>query len=249
MAKKIRQRDIVTFESLDKNRKQELIDRLFLLNCRIFAGVEKAKFAQYISRKEARWNKVKIYRNLAGEAVGYCGIHLMDIPETENDYSVIRAETGILREYRGSGETLRFCLSEAFKLKLRHPSQPLFLFCTLVHPSSFHLLQRHFFRIFPRPDQETPPQTATMMQWLADYFDEKRIEGASPMVRDTGWITRDSEEEQAFWADCTQPDVRFFLEQNPAYGKGRGLVTLVPLTLPNLLVAAVIYVRKRLQKS
>jgi len=183
MARKITRRDTVTLESLDENGKQQLIDGLFQLSCRIFAGGDKLEFAQRISRKEARWNKVTIYRNQPGDPVGYCGLHLIDIPGPECGCSVIRVETGILSEYRGKGETLKLCLAEAFKCKFQHPMRTLYIFCSLIHPSRYHLLQKHFLQIFPHPDKETPPAVATLMQWLADHFGEKRIAGIDQSIR------------------------------------------------------------------
>jgi hypothetical protein len=40
--------------------------------------------------------------------------------------------------------------------------------------------------------------------------------------------------ERDYWAHCEKPEVRYFLEANPGYGEGHGLVTLVPITLGNL---------------
>lgn len=44
-----------------------------------------------------------------------------------------------------------------------------------------------------------------------------------------GWITRDSEVERDYWRRCRRPTARFFVEQNPGYTNGHGLLTLVPL--------------------
>lgn len=41
---------------------------------------------------------------------------------------------------------------------------------------------------------------------------------------------RDTEAERAFWRRCNKPDVRFYVEHNPGYGEGHGLLMLVPVT-------------------
>src|SRR5205085_10016974 len=54
------------------------------------------------------------------------------------------------------------------------------------------------------------------------------------LTRQVHWITRDSEVERAYWRQCDKPAARFFVEANPGYGKGDGLVTLVSIDSHNL---------------
>jgi CRP-like cAMP-binding protein len=53
-------------------------------------------------------------------------------------------------------------------------------------------------------------------------------------VRQVGWITRDTPAEQRSWHGSELPTPRFYIEQNPGYSQGHGLLTLVPLDAGSL---------------
>src|SRR6185312_9444529 len=72
------------------------------------------------------------------------------------------------------------------------------------------------------------------MKQLAESFHLEVVDRARPLVRIVGWRTRDSDVEQAYWLQCDKPAARFFLDQNPDYGEGHGLLTLVPLDAASL---------------
>lgn len=84
------------------------------------------------------------------------------------------------------------------------------------------------------------------MYELADTFGEPRVDPDDPAIRQVGWITRDSEDETAFWHASDKADVQLFLRLNPGYREGHGLVTLVPLTLGNLILTTARIAKHRL---
>jgi CRP-like cAMP-binding protein len=69
---------------------------------------------------------------------------------------------------------------------------------------------------------------------LANSFGLERVVPHNPLTRQVHWITRDSEVERNYWAQCDKPAARFFIEANPGYGDGDGLVTLVKVDAHNL---------------
>ena len=69
------------------------------------------------------------------------------------------------------------------------------------------------------------------MEALADDFGLARIEERSPLVRKIGWITRDRAEDEERWRTSEDPRVRLFVELNPDYSEGAGMVTLIPVSL------------------
>lgn len=223
--------------ALEKDGRSELVRMLFPIHLKVFDGVDEASFTKKVLPPQALWTKIGVFRTPSGEGIGYCALHLFEQRLQHQSYSVFRAETGILPAFRGKRLALSFFLRQALSHRLRRPLRRPFLLCTLVHPSSYHLIAKHFAQAYPRCSSPTPPATEALMYALADAFGEVRVHSADPSIRQVGWITRDTSEERARWAASTADDVRFFLENNPDYGKGLGLVTLIPLTTANVLQA------------
>ncbi len=73
------------------------------------------------------------------------------------------------------------------------------------------------------------------MEELAAEFGLEKVDAARPLVRKVGWKTRETEAEREYWQHCDKPAARFFIEANPGYVEGHGLVTVVPVTAAILL--------------
>ncbi len=206
---------------------------LFDLHDRIFAGLDEEAFVDYVLRSKAARTRIRIYENAAQETVGYCAIHLYRKKISGSDLTILRAEAGLLPEYRGRSVTYYFGMVETLKHLLRHPFDRLYYLGLLVHPSSYHLFCKFFRTVYPSHRSEVPPAVIESMIEMADAFDVPAVTEADPLVRDIGWITRESEQERRLSARTDLPDVIFFRARNPDYGKGYGLVVLVPLTVRN----------------
>lgn len=93
-----------------------------------------------------------------------------------------------------------------------------------------------------------PERTDRLMHDISDAFHIITVDPAHPLVKKIDWITRDSDEDRAFWASHKDPDINFFIAQNPGYPKGEGLLTLIPLTLPNISLALARFIMRRTRK-
>jgi len=211
---------------------------LFVLHTRIFTGVDEAQFRSKVFNPEARWCKIRLFRSVSGTPVGYCALHAFDKEIRGKSVAVFRTETGLLKEYRRQGRVTSFLLTEALRHRLRHPLQKSYFFCTLVHPSSYHLIDRFFFRSYPSPSRPCPADLLRTLEEIAQAFHELAPPGLPPGVRQVGWVTRESPEEARRWQESPDPGTRFFLERNPGYGRGEGLMVLVPLTHVNVWMTA-----------
>jgi hypothetical protein len=68
------------------------------------------------------------------------------------------------------------------------------------------------------------------------------VEEKNPLVRKVGWITLATDEEKAFWQRSKDPHLQFYINLNPDFDKGNGLLTLVPLTFLNLFLSFFSYI-------
>lgn len=244
---RIARRRVVDPTAMSEAERARFGDALCAFNDRVFSGVSREDFLGYAFNPHAARIRILVFEDDAGELVGYIAAQFFRQAVGTRTYPVFRAEAGILPAYRGRHSTVAFGLWEAAKYKLRHPFQPVLYLGMLVHPSSYHLLAKHFPTIFPSRRRETPPSTRAFMAELADAFGTPRVDD-DPLRRAVGWITREPPEEPSHSPDALA-NARFYRAMNPGYEAGHGLVTLVPLTFANLIVGALRLLATRLSRN
>ena len=215
---------------LDARQQHVLVEELFGVHQQVFAGVSAQEFRSYVLGTEGDHTRILKFHGETGEVVGFMALHIHETQVQGKPLSVFRAGAGMKRQYRGGASTLSFAIREYLRFKLRHPLRESCYFGALIHPSS-HGLFDHWYgdRMWPNPSGPTPAPVQDLLIGLGDHFGMRRIDDSRPLVRDMGWRTRDTEVEEQYWRSSDKPSARFFLEQNPGYGKGEGLLTLLPL--------------------
>jgi CRP-like cAMP-binding protein len=231
---KIARSDIVIPSQLDPAARQGFIDALYKVHCEVFDGVTREAFAQYVVESKAEQTWINVHRNDAGEIVGYFALHVFERELAGQPSAIFRAEAGTMRSYRGGDTNTRFGIRLALPYLLRHPGRRIYYLGSLVHPSSYSVFAKLFDVVWPSARHPPPPAVLAFMDELADSFGLERVTPANPLTRQVHWITRDSEVERHYWRHCDKPAARFFIEANPGYSQGDGLVTLVRVDAHNL---------------
>ncbi|NRG17913.1 hypothetical protein HPQ64_09455 [Rhizobiales bacterium] len=233
--------EVVDPETLPPAERHALFDQLFLVHEEIFSGVDRKEFIAALVREDARRSRIQLYRNERGHIVGYCAVHVLERRFMRRTIAVLRAEAGLLPVYRGSGMTLWFGAKEAFRYKMRHPFRTVVLFTIAVHPSSFHMMSRYFWRCYPYPGRRIPLRWRKLLIFLARTSDDEPVDPGEPLILRDRWITRESGEDAAAWRKSPHEDVRYFLAINPRYHEGEGVAFLAPLSTPNLAISLLLY--------
>jgi CRP-like cAMP-binding protein len=231
---KIARSDIVVPNRLDPAARQAFIDALYKIHCEVFDGVTRDSFAKYVVESRAEQTWINVHRNDAGDIVGYFALHVFERALGGQASAIFRAEAGTMRTYRGGNTNTRFGLELALPYLLRHPGRRVYYLGSLVHPSSYCLFARLFDVVWPSSRHPPPPDVLAFMDELANSFGLERVSADNPLTRHVHWITRDSEVERRYWRMCDKPAARFFIDANPGYGEGDGLVTLVRVDAHNL---------------
>ena len=219
-------------ETLSIVEQRNLANELYTAHNQIFAGPGDTKFFDCMFCSGAAATRIRIYRRQNKDIVGYAAIHRYRLTMLGDQVTVFRAEAGLLPGYRAQGRTFAFYIRELVKYRLQHPFEPMYFSDMLVHPSSYVVFARCFKRVFPRHDQEIPVQEYQFMLALADEFRVPPVDQSDPLIRDTGWTTRQAKH---FWETSKDPDIAFFRQRNPGYRQGHGLLVLVPISLLDLV--------------
>lgn len=239
--------EIVDPKALSVEKRQQLTDELYAVHTQIFAGVDRESFARYVVDSSAEVTEILRHRNAAGEVVGYHAMHLFERHLNGRPTTVLRAEAGLLRDYRGGNASASFGLRFALRHLARRPGRPAYYLGSLVHPSSYGFLARYMPGLWPRAGAVTPPELLEFMNDLATEFGLPRVKEEDPLVRQVGWRTIESDVERDYWLRSDKPAARFFIDVNPDFAAGHGLVTLVPLTTRSLggMLGAIVRRRAR----
>ncbi len=230
--------------SLDE--RESFVDSLYLLHSNIFDGVKKSDFVSYVVDSPADWTRIRVYKNNAGEWIGYCAVHRFRKRILDRPGVIIRAEAGILRAYRGRSITLWFGFKEALKYRIAHPFCELYYLGAFVHPSVLYMFSRYFSEYYPWADMPVPDRIRNFMLELAEVFHLEPVDGQDVLVRKVGWITKESSEDRDFWQRHTNPAVKYYIKANPGYVRGNGLLTLVPLTFINIFMSLARFLKNKL---
>lgn len=240
--KKLVEAEVVNPAALDAPQRDAFLQDLYRVHQKIFAGVSMEEFTYYLVRPDSARTRIQIYRNGKGELVGYCAMHIFERRSKWRCRAVLRAEAGLLPAYRGSASTLWFGAKEAFRYKLIHPLRSVVFFAMPVHPSSFHLISKYFWRCFPGQSRHIPERWNRLLVDLAETTDVAAVDSSDPLVRHVGWITRETPADIENWRKSPFEDVQYYLSRNPLYSQGNGLAMIAPLSLSNLVFSFSLYV-------
>ena len=220
---------------MSPGEREALARELFAVHVQIFTGLDFEGFRHYVIDRPSWRTWVYVRHDPAGKLVGYTAIHAFLRKLQGKSATIIRMEAGTLREARGRDVTMVYGLLRLMRIWMRYPLRRVYMFAALTHPSSYTFLSRYVPGIWPHADRSPVPDgVMAQMEELAEAFHLDRVHPGNPLVRRVNWVTIESEEERARWQNSPRTDTRFYIAQNPGYGEGHGLVTLLPLTMTAL---------------
>lgn len=248
MAASIIRNEIIDPKSLSPEALEALVDSLFAVHTEIFDGVSRDEFQKYVVASSADQTRIQLSHGDGGEIAGYLATHAFRRVFKGEMCTIMRAEAGLRRAYRGNGSPASFFVSSLLKTRFDYDG-PLYYLGCLVHPSSYSAFARDAAMMWPSRDVETPPEVLEFMIGLGDEFGLEMVDPRRPLVRRVGWITRDTEVERRYWHMTNLPAPSYYIDQNPGYVEGHGLLTLIPFDVASLGKSVMKWGATRVKKS
>lgn len=213
-----------------QDARETLARELYAVHVQIFAGLDYEGFRDYVVNRPSWRTWVFTKHNAAGHLVGYTAIHAFRMVVGGRAHTVIRLEAGTLPAARGRDLTMVHGLVKLMGVWVKEPWRPFCIFAALTHPSSYTYLSHYAPVVYPhRMRPEIPQRVMDMMEEMATAFALERVDPANPLVRKVDWITLETPDEQQRWRKSRRPDTRFYIESNPGYAQGHGLMTYIPV--------------------
>jgi hypothetical protein len=232
-------------EQLDEAGRAALFQELLVLNRQIFDGPGLEPTTEAIAMGRLGKTTLQCYFDATGRCIGFAALLCEEFEQEGAPWSVFRAMTGLLPEYRGRQSVMGFYLTTLASYVLRNPRRRVFFFTPVVHISSYRLVARHALEMYPHPERPVPPAMLELFQRLGARYACARVEGEHPLVcRRTIWVRGHNEHKARRLEEGDAYD-RFFQQLNPRSSEGNCLMTLVPLTPRQLLTGALRYARTR----
>ena len=226
--------------SMRASAREVLAQDLFAVHSQIFIGLSFEEFRSYVVERDAWRTWIYVKYNAAGKLVGYTSIHAFRQLLEGRLSTVIRMEAGTLPAYRGRDVTMVYGVLRLLRVWLRHPWRRFCIFAALTHPSSYTFLAHYAPVIWPNArQQDIPANVMKRMEALAQTFHLERVDAANPLLRRVNWITLETHEERARWMASKRQDTRFYLDSNPGYVQGNGMLTYIPFNGAILLLSLV----------
>ncbi len=222
---------------LSERQRQELIEMLYPIHSAVFSGLDEKGFDHYVVNSPAATTRIFLYRNKQKQLIGYLGVHRFDKQVGEQPFVVFRAEVGLLPGYRQRDANLSFWLMEAARFKLLNPRKSVYFLYVPVSPSFYAMVARYCYEIYPRHDTTIPPHVFALMTQFAQQFGLRPADEKNPLIREVGWITKATSSERHFWQSSSNRHIRFYIDTNPTFTEGTGLLTLIPITTINLALS------------
>lgn len=230
---------------LDEAGRAALLLEMQALNREIFDGPGLPALTEAIAHGTLGLTTIQLYFDEAGRCVGYASLLCDEFEHEGEPWTVFRAMTGLLPAYRKRQSVLGFYITTIAAYLLRNPRRRTFFFTPIVHVSSYRLVARHAREMYPHPEQPVPPGIWEIMKCLGARYACTPVEGEHPLVcRRSVWV-RGTHGPKAPRLDQGDAFDRFFQQLNPRFSEGLCVMTLAPVTLRQVLTAALRYCRTR----
>lgn len=220
--------------TMGDSEKEYLIDTLYNLHCRIFDGVEKTDFRRYVVEPNTRTTEIRFFQNRQLENVGYITFQVFEVEVEGKTGLVYRTEVGMLPEYRGKNSTFSFLFRKCALNYIKSGFKPSWFLATPIHPNPYCVAQKNLAEMYPQPHQETPSSILGLMQELSLKLGISNANAEQPLAKKVGWIVRNTLQQRRRVLESQDESVRFYLQQNPNYDQGNGLMMLIPFKWINV---------------
>ena len=196
-----------------------------------FTDTTRAYFEDNVRQKD---EVVLVRAGAAGELLGLATVHTYAVEHAGRKVWVIYAGNTLLDpRLRGFNVFHKVGFASFMRVRLRNPLAPIYFFFDTYSYKSYLMLARNFGEYWPRRDRPMPEAVAAFIDHLGRHRYGELWDASRRVCRSTGakklksWVAEITE------ADLANPEIRFYLAQNPGYREGEMLAALAPLSLPN----------------
>lgn len=195
------------------------------------SGVDRVTFERTYFSDDA--TRVALYYGDDGVLAGFTSSTIQRVEHEGRRHAVYSALLFIDTRYKGSAAASLSCMLEALRFKLSEPSTPLACMGVITSPASYRRFAVTMPTMYPTRRAPVPAVVGALMRRTAElrgltFMDEDRW-----LVRGAG-APKHPDRLRGSKTLASDPDARFYLDQNPSFADGTGMLIWIPLDLANL---------------
>lgn len=176
----------------------------------------------------AKHEKLFLFKTADQRLAGYLIFRIVEFQNAKCKYGIVRLSTNVLPAYFGQNIVHRLVFKESLKYFARIvlTGRKLAILFTANSPSSYCILKRRALKVYPGPEQPTPPAIRQMITAACRHLG---IQLTDPHRLLTHYPARlNSAANQRLQSQAQEDDAyRFYMATCPNYDKGQALVTLM----------------------
>lgn len=231
----------INIKEYDISKWEELLNLVYPIVSKIFI-IEKQHLANSIFHQNTMNTNLYLFY-IGKELVGINLVNIYEYNYKGDDFSFFRFMSGILPEHRGKSNVQRVGFLEAFKYAALNPLRNIYYLGPLIHPSSYAAACKVSSKVYPSLKNKVPKKYFDLMVTVSDVLGLERVEGESLLVRDIKVKTIEKDEYKPFRISNR---AKYFMELNPNYKKGYGLITFAPMDFKNVTESFMRYYSKKI---
>lgn len=236
--------------ALTSIEKDILVSSIFEVHKFIFSIPDKDDFIKYILPHDEHESVVIVHYNAKNIVIGYCFMHFFIKDLAGESTTILRMEMGMLEAYRHNNSNMYYIIKHVIDYWVRNKSRPIYFLGSLVHPSSYSLAIKILGEQYVHPSIINDKNRDIIATQLSRVFYMKPVDPLNPFVVHVGWITKEHVIYKNSFAYSAKASVQFFIKNNPEYGQGYGLVTVIPINFKTarkaLINFTVHYINKKI---
>jgi len=160
---------------------------------------------------------------------------------------VLRSAFGLLDEYKNGKFPLHGLFYKYMRYKLKHLFTPVYVAGFMANPLMYAMICKYTLTCYPRRNKKVPENMITFKNDLLRSMNLLKKE-ENPFVLKIHFQVRFKETDIERFEKNDDEDVKYFLKINPNYQLQRGVMVLVPVTIPNMAFTFIWYLFRRTRK-
>lgn len=235
LVKPIRIQAGLKVDDIDLRTRRELGQPLYDIFCESYGELGRDTVCDEIVFRSGA--TLYLIRDAADTIVGFGTIAIPAVKVRKRTYGLLQSGVYFRRDIRGGGALwTRLGARVATMYKLRHPSRPLYSVIESLTPVTYRRMMRDFPAPFPSRNDSDSPELSEL---LATFVERKGLERPTTnpfVVAYPDPASHQSDSAQLLSDELrADPEVQFYLEQNPHFADGHILCVLIPLNWGDLV--------------
>jgi hypothetical protein len=169
--------------------------------------------------------------------IGFCTAAFYTTIINNKEYTIGRAATGVLEQYRGNTLPKWKLYKKYINYWFRHPFRQFILSAYVANPLIYAMICKYTGIAYPKPPA-TPPEKIINLKNALLHSQNLHLKEDPAFVVEIHFDVSISDKEQERIFKSKDNAVKYFLKINPKFRQQHGVLVIIPVNLKNILLSS-----------